>query len=130
MILKGALPAFMLTFFWATATADYAVAFAHMRAGDYQSAYRELRELADRGYPVYQNMVARMHLEGKGVKSDPVLAHVWYSLSAAQGDEAAISAKAMLEKRLSQDQLKASRQLSEEYGVLYVVPFRPNWTLD
>ncbi len=110
--------------------ADYAVALAHMRSGDYESAYRELRELSDRGYPVYQNMVARMHLEGKGVDADPVMAHVWYTLSASQGNEEAMRAKAELEKGMSTDQLLASRRLAEEYGALYVAPIRPHWTLD
>ncbi len=114
----------------APATADYAVALAHMRSGDYESAYRELRELSDRGYPVYQNMVARMHLEGKGVEADPVMAHVWYTLSASQGNEEAMHAKADLEKVMSEDQLLTSRRLAEEYGALYVAPIRPHWTLD
>ena len=89
----------------APVAADYAVALAHMHSGDYESAYRELRELSDRGYPVYQNMVARMHLEGKGVEADPVMAHVWYTLSASQGNEEAIRAKADLEKGMSKDQI-------------------------
>ena len=114
----------------APAKADYAVAFAHMRSGDYESAYRELRELSDRGYPVYQNMVARMHLEGKGVEADPVMAHVWYTLSASQGNEEAIRAKTELEKEMSADQLLASRRLAEEYGAVYVAPMRPHWTLE
>ena len=114
----------------APVAADYAVAFAHMRSGDYESAYRELRELSDRGYPVYQNMVARMHLEGKGVEADPVMAHVWYTLSASQGNEEAMHAKVELEKGMSADQLLASRRLAEEYGALYVAPIRPHWTLE
>jgi len=114
----------------APVAADYAVALAHMRSGDYESAYRELRELSDRGYPVYQNMVARMHLEGKGVEADPVMAHVWYTLSASQGNEEAMRAKAELEIGMSTDQLTASRKLAEEYGALYVAPLRPHWKLE
>ena len=114
----------------APARADYAVALAHMHSGDYESAYRELRELSDQGYPVYQNMVAQMHLEGKGVEADPVMAHVWYTLSASQGNEEAIRAKAELKKVLSEDQLLASRRLAEEYGALYVAPLRPHWKLE
>ena len=114
----------------APAAADYAVALAHMHSGDYESAYRELRELSDRGYPVYQNMVARMHLEGKGVEADPVMAHVWYTLSASQGNEEGMRAKVELEKVLSEDQLLVSRRLAEEYGALYVAPLRPHWELE
>ena len=108
---------------------DYAVALAHMRSGDYASAYRELRELADRGYPVYQNMVARMHLEGKGVPADKVMAHAWYWLSASQGDELGKKEKAKLEVDLTPTELLESRRLAEELGALYVAPLRPHWEL-
>ncbi len=130
MIRTAILLAMTISLSMAPAAADYAVAFAHLRSGDYESAYRELRELSDRGYPVYQNMVARMHLEGKGVEADPVLAHVWYTLSASQGNEEAIRLKAELEKGMSADQLLTSRRLAEEYGDLYVAPIRPNWKLE
>jgi hypothetical protein len=129
MIRTAVISAMIISSAMVPVAADYAVALAHMRSGDYESAYREFRELSDRGYPVYQNMVARMHLEGKGVGADPVMAHAWYWLSASQGNEEAIRAKAELEKDLSREQLIRSRALAEEYGALYVAPIRPHWEL-
>ena len=56
-------------------------------------------------------MVARMHLEGKGVEADPVMAHAWYTLSASQGNEEAMHAKAELEKGMCADQLSVTTRM-------------------
>lgn len=110
---------------------DSAVARAHLSRGDYAAAYREYRGLAEVGYPAYQNQVARMHAEGIGVAADQVLAHVWYTLSAAQGDSEAIQAKARLGQKLTRRQLNRSRALAERYAADYLAPYRPpGWSLD
>lgn len=110
---------------------DSAVALAHIQRGDYAAAYREFRGLAERGYPGYQNIVAEMHAEGRGVPRDPVLAHVWYSLSAAQGDRKGLTERKRLENLLTRDQLDRSRQLAPEYAKQYLAPYRKSsdWRL-
>ena len=110
---------------------DSAVANAHMKRGDFSAAYREYRGLAEAGYPVYQNQVAAMHAEGKGVVADKVLAHVWYTLSASQGDKDAIRAKAILEQELNSAQLARAKTLARRYAADYVAPYRPpSWSLE
>ena len=110
---------------------DSAVGRAHLERGNYVAAYREFRGLAERGYPVYQNVIAGMHAEGKGVPRDLVLAHVWYSLSAAQGDTEGVAGKERLEKTLTDDQLMTSRRLAREYAERYLAPYRTSgdWRL-
>lgn len=126
------IPLFMLLFplFSINAT-DSAVALAHLQRGDHAAAYREFRGLAERGYPGYQNIVAGMHEEGRGVPRDRVLAHVWYSLSAAQGDREGIAERARLEKELTSDELTRSRQLAPGYANQYLAPYRKSgdWRL-
>jgi len=122
---------FFFPFFPAAAT-DSAVGYAHLQSGKYIDAYLEFRGLAERGYPIYQNIVAKMHADGKGVARDLVLAHVWYSLSAAQGDREGLAEKGRLEKELTNDQLMTSRQLMQEYAQEYLAPYRSSgdWQLD
>lgn len=122
---------FFLLSVGATQATDSAVARAHMRNGDYAAAYREYRGLAEAGYPAYQNQVAVMHAQGLGVARDEILAHVWYTLSAAQGDQDAMRAKAELEQVLNDQQLARSRILAERYAADYLAPYRPSgWSLD
>jgi TPR repeat protein len=118
--------------FLSASATDSAVGYAHLQSGKYIDAYREFRGLAERGYPIYQNIVAGMHADGKGVPRDLVLAHVWYSLSAAQGDREGRAGKDRLEKELTNDQLMTSRQLAQEYAMEYLAPYRKigDWQLN
>ena len=127
------LPFLILTFPFLPAFAtDSAVANAHLQRGNYVDAYREFRGLAEVGYPVYQNIVAKMHADGKGVPKDLIIAHVWFSLSAAQGDQEGQSGKDQLAKAMTTDQLAKSSQLTQEYARKYLAPYRKSgdWKLD
>jgi TPR repeat protein len=108
---------------------DGAVAYAHYVRGDYAAAYREYRALAEVGYGHYQSQVARMHARGEGVAKDSVQAYAWYALAASQGDPLGLLHSARLADELSQQQLQRGIQLAEQYGQLYVAPYRPHWQL-
>ena len=108
---------------------DGAVASAHYARGDYATAYREYRALAEVGYAHYQSQVAHMHAQGEGVAKDRVQAYAWYALAASQGDPIGRLHSARLAHELSRQQLQHGNQLAEQYGRLYVAPFRPHWQL-
>ena len=57
--------------------------------GDYATAMRLYRQLADQGIAVAQNNLGWMYEEGNGVPMDFAEAAKWYQLSAAQGDSTA-----------------------------------------
>ncbi|MEH6472964.1 MAG: hypothetical protein V7752_17125 [Halopseudomonas sp.] len=109
--------------------ADGAVAYAHYARGNYADAYREYRALAEVGYAHYQSQVARMHAQGEGVAKDMVHAYAWYALAASQGDPLGRLHSATLVHELSRQQMKRGNQLAEQYGRLYVAPYRPHWRL-
>lgn len=111
-------------------TSDCSVAYVHMQNGNYDSAYREFRGLAERGYPFYINIIADMHVNAQGVPASNLMAHIWYSLSAAQGDETGTLEKIALEKTLSSQQLADSRYLAKEYARYYLQPYIASWSLD
>lgn len=113
-----------------SATGDCSVGYAFMKNGQYEAAYSEFRRLAERGYPYYINTVAAMHKQGQGVPSSDMMAHVWYSLSAAQGDEVGLQAKARLASQLSHAQLIDSSYLSSEYAGEYLAPYIAIWSLN
>ena len=109
---------------------DCAVGYAHMQNGKYKQAYSEFRALAERGYPVYMNMMGDMHIKGQGVPKSKMIAHVWYSLSAAQDNDKGINGRNKLSKELSNEQLSDSLYIAKEYAKDYLEPYIASWSLD
>jgi len=67
---------------WPSSLSDGAGAF---RRGDYVTAFRKLRPLAERGQAEAQAILALMYQQGSGVPQDAVLAAHWYLSAAEQG---------------------------------------------
>lgn len=109
---------------------EYAIGYLYLKNGQPEKAYKEFRELAEYGFSFYMNMIADMHLKGIGVAADPVLAHVWYSLSAAQDNEEGMRMKRQIEKTLGDKQMLQSHKLTREFARLYLEPFVAGWSLD
>src|SRR5271163_410553 len=64
---------------------DAAAAVAAHKRGDYATALRLIRPLADQGDADAQNILGLMYYSGQGVPQDYVIAHMWLSLAAAGG---------------------------------------------
>lgn len=109
---------------------DCSVGYAHMQNGKYKQAYSEFRGLAERGYPTYMNILGDMHMKGQGVPESKLIAHVWYSLSAAQDNDKGINGRNKLTKELSDEQLSDSRYFAREYAKDYLEPYVASWSLD
>ena len=65
--------------------ADYDKGLAAYQSGDYATALREFRPLAEQGYASAQYNLGLMYDDGKGVPQDDKTAVKWYSLAAEQG---------------------------------------------
>ncbi|MGB1110592.1 MAG: hypothetical protein ACPG4N_09565 [Gammaproteobacteria bacterium] len=109
---------------------DEAVAHAYFMAGDLEQAYRSYRALAEVGYPHYLNILGDWHARGIGVPASDLMAHVWYSLSAAQKNPQGMEMKARIGDRLSPDQIRQSREIAERYAQKYLAPYISQWSLD
>src|SRR5258708_34628495 len=71
------------------AAADLADGVAAYDAGDYLTAYRELRSLAELGDPVAQHVLARMYFAGQGVPQDARQGVAWEGKAAEHGEKQA-----------------------------------------
>lgn len=129
-ILKSILLAILLLLSAQAIAGDCAVGYAFMQNGQYQRAYSEFRPLAERGYAVYMNIIADMHLKGQGVPASDLMAHVWYSLSAALDNDKGINGKSELAKKLSDQQLVDSRLLAHDFAEDYLRPYVISWSLE
>jgi len=67
-------------------SADFHKGLTAYKNGDYATALREIKPLAEEGDPNAQNRLADMYFRGKGVPQDYIVAAKWFKLSAEQGD--------------------------------------------
>jgi hypothetical protein len=71
------------------AWADFQAGMEATTRGDYATALREWRPLAEKGSAAAQYNLGLMHANGWGVPQDSVQARQWYEKAAAQGDASA-----------------------------------------
>ena len=77
----------MLSFmaFTPVAAQDYQKGYDAYQAGEYATALKEFRPLAEQGNALLQTVVGDMYRKGKGVTQDYAEATKWYHLAAEQG---------------------------------------------
>ena len=81
---------------------------------------------AARGVPEAQYNIGRMYLEGKTVARDFVLAHMWFNLAVAayprgatEKRRQAILVRAVVEKKMTVEQVSEAQKLALEWRPLY-----------
>ncbi len=83
--------------------------------GDYATALKEWRVLAEQGNPPDQYNLGLMYANGRGVPRDYVQAHLWANLAAAQGHELARKARDIVAKKMTPAQLADVQRLAREW---------------
>ena len=83
--------------------------------GNYDTALKEFRPLADQGDPLAQATLGLMYAEGQGVPQDYVLAHMWMNLAVAKGVQEAVKGRDLLEKNMTTDQIAEAQRLAKEW---------------
>lgn len=56
-----------------------------------------------------------MYAQGRGVLQDFIQAHMWYNLSAAQGEQRAAEARDALAKQMTPAQIAEAQRLAREW---------------
>jgi TPR repeat protein len=56
-----------------------------------------------------------MHAEGRGVPQDYVRAYMWFSLSAAQGEQGAVRTLEMAAQRMTPNQVNQAQNLAHDW---------------
>ena len=82
---------------------------------EYAEALRLCRPLAEQGDAQAQSNLGYMYAQGQGVAQDKAVALVWLSLAAAQGFEAARSARDRLAANMTPDQIAEAQRLAREW---------------
>ncbi len=95
--------------------ADFQAGFDAYNEGDYDTALKEFRPLAERGKAVAQWSLGIMYERGRSVPQDYVQAYRWYTLAAAKGLKEAVKGRDFLEKRMTPTQLAEAQRLAREW---------------
>ncbi len=97
------------------AWADFQAGVDAYNGGDYDTALKEFRPLAERGKAVAQWSLGIMYERGRSVPQDYVQAYRWYTLAAAKGLKEAVKMRDLLEKRMTPAQLAEAQRMAREW---------------
>jgi len=84
---------------------DMKSALKAYKRGDYETALREWRPLAEGGHAGAQYNLGFNYLQGKGVPEDLVLAYFWFDLAARQGRAIARQLRDGISKKMTPEQI-------------------------
>ena len=114
---KAAVAAIMLALGFAGSVAagpfeDGVVAY---EKGDYSTALRLFRPLAEQGDAAAQYNLGLMYASGRGVPQDYASAHMWLNLAAVNGDKDAVKARDMVAAHMTPAQIAKAQKLAREW---------------
>ncbi len=95
--------------------ADYKNGVAAYLRGDYVTALKEFRVLAEQGVEDAQFNLGVMYRKGQGVIQDYVQAHMWFNIAAANGYEDAKKGRNLAEKSMTATDISRAQKLAKEW---------------
>ncbi len=101
--------------FTTTAYADFNAGMDAYKDKDYHTAFKEFKVLAHQGNADAQFMMGYMYASGEGVPEDYTLAHAWFNLSAARGNDRAAKAREKIEEVMTPEQISAAQNLARRW---------------
>ncbi|MCH7776411.1 MAG: sel1 repeat family protein [Gemmatimonadetes bacterium] len=102
------------------ASAGYDAGEAAYKRGDYATALRELRPLAEQGNAGTQRVLGVMYGKGRGIPQDYVQAHMWYNLAASsyypsEYRDEAVKNRDIVAMRMTPAQISEAQKLAREW---------------
>ena len=109
------------------AAQDFEKGLEAYQRGDYETALREFRPLAEQGYAEAQYSLGLMYENGLGVPRSYAMAHKWFTLGAAlwpgskasKQNDMALEARFKLFKLMTPDQFAEAERLVREKMAKY-----------
>ncbi len=98
------------------ALADLYTAEVAYEKGDYATAFKEFRALAELGQPLAQHDLAVMYARGEGTESSPPMAYAWAKLSAENGMEGSRNIVNQMEPRLTPNSLQFAQDIERQFN--------------
>ena len=95
-------------------SADYQKGLDAANRGDFATALREWKPLAEQKNAVAQKNLSVMYAFGKGVPKDYVYAHMWGNIAASNGNEAGKRLRDFAATQMTPSQLETAQRLARE----------------
>ena len=96
-------------------SADLQKGLDAVNRGDFATALREWRPLAEQGDASAQNNLGFMYVYGKGVLQDYVRAHMWFNIAASSGGSKNSSkSRDNVAKKMTPSQVEKAQKLARE----------------
>ena len=97
-----------------SAGADLQKGWTAYQSGNFATALREWRPLAEKGNADAQYLVGGMYATGQGVIRDWVFAHMWGNLAASNGNENGGKLREIAAKNMTPADISAAQKLARE----------------
>jgi uncharacterized protein len=88
---------------------------AAYQSGDYVTALRLVRPLAEQGDARAQFNLGVFYYNGRGVPQDYVLSYMWFNLSAARDEPEAAERRNLVQQSMSPSQIAEAQKLAREW---------------
>jgi TonB family protein len=98
------------------AWADLYSAGVAYKKGDFTTAFKQFKELAELGQPDAQYALGVMYGRGEGVSPNNVYAHAWASIAAQNGEAKGKALAEQLEPNLTPTSLRISSEMQAQYS--------------
>jgi uncharacterized protein len=114
--ISAGLVALLLTLTAIPVRADLYSAQVAYKKGDFATAFKQFKELAEVGQPQAQFDLAVMYARGEGVDPSHVYAHAWASLAGQNGESKGKALAEQLEPDLTPTSLRVSSDIQAKYS--------------
>ena len=97
-----------------SASADFQKGLTAAQNGDFATALREWKPLAEQGNAGAQYNLGLMYVKGEGVIQDNVYAHLWGNIAASNGSKNGRKLRDLIAKDMTPSQLEKAQDLARE----------------
>ena len=109
-----------MTFAAPISAQDFQKGLEAAQSGDFETALKELKPLAEGGNYFAQSYLGAMYVTGQGVLTDFILAHMWVNIATANGIEIGSEhrenmAELMIPEEISKAQTMATFCMNSNY---------------
>ena len=94
---------------------DFQDAVTIVNDGDFETAYKMLVPLAEKGQAAAQLILGMMYFKGTGVEKNIVQADKWLLISEQLGQEAGKKNRIFVERQMSSHQISKARKLAKDW---------------
>ena len=92
---------------------DFQDAVTIINNGNFETAYKMLVPLAEKGHAAAQLILGMMYFKGTGVEKNIVQADKWLLISEKLGQEAGKKNRIFVERQMNSDQISKARKLAK-----------------